>query len=137
LEEGPNVVEVWSKTFVFGADPKAVLTMQVVDGEVVEKCVSLKNTWHPETIAHEVEKGGEISSKHAMLRTSIVECVFSGNVEISETLTYRIDDGSYIPKSPTYEAQHPMPNDLTGWDKDALLDGSPPPTLPCARNSKR
>jgi hypothetical protein len=32
LEDTPNVVEVWSKTFVFGADPKAVLTMQVVDG---------------------------------------------------------------------------------------------------------
>jgi hypothetical protein len=54
LEEAPNLVEVWSKTFVLGEYLKAVLTMQVVDGQVVEKCVSLKSTWHPETIAHEV-----------------------------------------------------------------------------------
>jgi hypothetical protein len=72
-----------------------------------------------------------------MLCTFTVECVFWGKVEISETLTYMIDDGSYVPKSPTYEAQHPMPKDLTGWDKDALLNGSPPNTPTCAQNSKR
>jgi hypothetical protein len=41
LEDGPKVVEVWSKQFVYEEDPGAVLTirMQVVDGDVVEKCV--------------------------------------------------------------------------------------------------
>jgi hypothetical protein len=43
LEVEPNVVEVWSTKFVYEADPGAVLTMQVVDGQVVEKCVSMKN----------------------------------------------------------------------------------------------
>jgi hypothetical protein len=76
LEEAPNVFEVWSKTFVLGGDPKAVLTMQVVDGQVVEKCVSLKNTWHPETIAHEVKTGGEITSRHSMQRTPSQSSVF-------------------------------------------------------------
>jgi hypothetical protein len=55
LEDGPKVVEVWSKKFVYEEDPGAVLTMQVVDGEVVEKCVSMKNRWHPEMIANEVK----------------------------------------------------------------------------------
>jgi hypothetical protein len=82
LEEAPNVVEVWSKTFVLGEDPKAVLTMQVVDGQVVEKCVSLKNIWHPETLAHEVKTGGEITSRHLMQPTFTVECVYFGKVEI-------------------------------------------------------
>jgi hypothetical protein len=82
LEEAPNVVEVWSKTFVVGADLQAVLTMQVVDGEVVEKCVSMKVRWHPETIANEVKKQGEIRSKHLVLRTFTVEIIYFGNVEI-------------------------------------------------------
>jgi hypothetical protein len=54
LEDGPKVVEVWSKKFVYEEDPGAVLTMQVVGGEVVEKCVSMNNRRHPETIANEV-----------------------------------------------------------------------------------
>jgi hypothetical protein len=57
-------------------------------------------------------------------------------VEISETLIYRIDDGGYLPKNPTYEAKHPMPTDLTGWDNDALLVDSPPAPL-CGLNPKR
>jgi hypothetical protein len=61
-----------------------------------------------------------------VLRTFTVEVIYFGNVEISETLTYRINDGVYLPKNPTYEAQHPMPTDLTGWDNNALVDGSPP-----------
>jgi hypothetical protein len=70
--------------------------MQVIDdGEVVEKCVSMNNMWHPETIAHGVKKQGEISSKYLMLHTFTVEVIYFGNVEISETLTRRIDDGAY------------------------------------------
>jgi hypothetical protein len=53
-------------------------------------------------------------SRHLMQRTFTVECVYFGKVEISETVSYRIDNGSYVPKGPTYEAQHPMPEDLTG-----------------------
>jgi hypothetical protein len=137
LEDGPKVVEVWSKKFVYGGeDPGAVLTMQVVDGEVVEKCVSMKNRWHPETIAHEVKKQGEISSKHLVIRTFTVEVIYFGNVEISEILTYRIDDGVYLPKHPTYEAQHPMPTDLTGWDNDALSSTAAHSAPLCAQNSK-
>jgi hypothetical protein len=117
LAEAPNVVEVWSKTFVLGEDPKAVLTMQVVGGQVVEKCVSLKNTWHPETLAHEVKTGGEITSRHQVQPNFTVESVYFGKVEISETITFRIDDGSYVPKGPSYEAQHPMPEDSHGWEK--------------------
>jgi hypothetical protein len=69
LEEKPNVVEVWSRKFVYGEDPGAILTMQVVDGQVVKKCISFKNRWHPETIANEVKTQGEISSKHMLLPT--------------------------------------------------------------------
>jgi hypothetical protein len=55
-------------------------------------------------------------------------CEYFGKVEISETVTFRIDDGSYVPKGPSYEAQHPIPEDSTSWEKEALLDGSPPNT---------
>jgi hypothetical protein len=99
LEDAPKVVEVWSTKFVYGEDPGAVLTMQVVDGQVVEKCISMKNRWHPETIANEVKTQGEISSKHLVLPTFTVEVIYFGNVEISETLTYRIDNGGYLPKT--------------------------------------
>jgi hypothetical protein len=126
LEDAPKVVEVWSKKFVYEEDPGAVLTMQVVDGQVVGKCISMKNRWHPERIANEVKTQGEIRSKHVVLPTFTVEVIYSGNVEISETFTYRIDDGGYLPQNPTYEARHLMPTDLTGWDNDALVDGSPP-----------
>jgi hypothetical protein len=126
LEENPNVVEVWSRKFVYGEDPGAVLTMQVVDGQVVEKCISFKNRWNPETIANEVKTQGEISSKHMLLPTFTVEVIYYGVVEISETLTFRIDDGGYSPRKPTYEAKNPMPADLTGWNNDDLLVGSPP-----------
>jgi hypothetical protein len=119
LEDAPNVVD-------YEEDPGAVLTMQVVDRQVVEKCISMKNRWHPETIANEVKTQGEISSKHLVLTTFTVEVIYFGNVEISETLTYRIDDGGYLPQNPTYEANHPMPTDLSGWDNDALVDGSSP-----------
>jgi hypothetical protein len=64
-------------------------------------------------------------------RPNSVEYLYFGNVEASEMLTYRIDDGSYVPKDPTYEAQHPMPIDLMGWDKDALVDVSPPNSRMC------
>jgi hypothetical protein len=47
-------------------------------------------------------------------------------VEISETLIYRIDNGGCLPQNPKYEANHLMPTDLTGWDNDALVAGSPP-----------
>jgi hypothetical protein len=87
LEDAPNVVEVWSRKFVYEEDPGAVLTMQVVDGQVVEKCISMKNKWRPETIANEVKTQGEISSKHLVLPTFTVEVIYFGNVEISETLT--------------------------------------------------
>jgi hypothetical protein len=126
LEDAQNMVEVWLTKFVYEADPGAVLTMQVVDGQVVEKCISMKNKWHPETIANEVKTQGEISSKHLVLPTFTVEVIYFGKVEISETLTYRIDDGGYVPQNPTYEANHPMPSDLTGWDNDVLAVGSPP-----------
>jgi hypothetical protein len=61
-----------------------------------------------------------------VLRTFTVEVVDFGNVEISEMLTYRIYDGGYLPQNHTYEAQHPMPTDLTRWDNDALIDDIPP-----------
>jgi hypothetical protein len=75
LEDAPNVVEVWSTKFVYKEDPGAVLTMQVVDGQVVGKCISMKNKWHPETIVNEVKTQGEISSKHFLLPTFTVEVI--------------------------------------------------------------